>query len=246
MEQSWTALISQDEGWWIGWIAEVPGVNAQERTRTKLLESLAEVLREALEMNRRDAIAKCRRIRIGCGSNLISAPLLNRSQTIVGSQRPELICIQTGRRLDSQSPRWRDSKVTAYLCCQPFGNLRVPRYGRSFVRLNVLPPLMLASLSKQVATVLLKGVAQVVASSRGTLSSTANILAQAISRSISLVVASLGISSLARIRHHLSSRGRQAPCKHGRADLRALPVYLTILKIGRREHGALTRMHRRP
>ncbi|MDE0062447.1 MAG: type II toxin-antitoxin system HicB family antitoxin [Gammaproteobacteria bacterium] len=56
MEQPWTAVISQDEGWWIGWIAEVPGVNAQERTREDLLESLVCALREALEMNRRDAM----------------------------------------------------------------------------------------------------------------------------------------------------------------------------------------------
>jgi len=54
---SWTAVISQDEGWWIGWIAEVPGVNAQERTRSELLETLAMVLREALEMNRHSALA---------------------------------------------------------------------------------------------------------------------------------------------------------------------------------------------
>ena len=54
---SWTAVISQDEGWWIGWIAEVPGVNAQERTRDELLETLADVLRDALEMNRHDALA---------------------------------------------------------------------------------------------------------------------------------------------------------------------------------------------
>ncbi len=53
----WTAIISQDEGWWIGWIAEVPGVNAQERTKEELLDTLAEVLREALEMNRHDALA---------------------------------------------------------------------------------------------------------------------------------------------------------------------------------------------
>ncbi|MCY4454508.1 MAG: hypothetical protein OXC01_21440 [Immundisolibacterales bacterium] len=53
---SWTAIISQDEGWWIGWIAEVPGVNAQERTREELLETLPVVLREALEMNRQDAL----------------------------------------------------------------------------------------------------------------------------------------------------------------------------------------------
>ena len=54
---SWTAIISRDEGWWIGWIAEVPGVNAQERTREELLETLSEVLREALEMNREEALA---------------------------------------------------------------------------------------------------------------------------------------------------------------------------------------------
>jgi len=53
----WTAIISQDDGWWIGWIAELPGVNAQERTRAALLDSLLEVLREALEMNRDHARA---------------------------------------------------------------------------------------------------------------------------------------------------------------------------------------------
>ena len=58
MAQSvWTAIVGQDDGWWIGWIAEVPGVNAQERTREDLLEALADVLREALEMNRQDALA---------------------------------------------------------------------------------------------------------------------------------------------------------------------------------------------
>lgn len=53
----WTALISQEDGWWIGWIKEIPGVNAQERTRAELLETLAKVLDEALEMNRQEAIA---------------------------------------------------------------------------------------------------------------------------------------------------------------------------------------------
>ena len=53
----WTAIVSQDEGWLIGWIAEVPGVNAQERTKDELLDTLTEVLREALEMNRQDALA---------------------------------------------------------------------------------------------------------------------------------------------------------------------------------------------
>ena len=61
MDHTWTAVISREEGWWIGWIAEIPGVNAQERTREQLLESLADVLREALEMNRRDALAQAPR-----------------------------------------------------------------------------------------------------------------------------------------------------------------------------------------
>ena len=51
MDQTWTAVISHEEGWWVGWIAEVPGVNAQERSREQLLVSLTEVLREALEMS---------------------------------------------------------------------------------------------------------------------------------------------------------------------------------------------------
>jgi predicted RNase H-like HicB family nuclease len=42
---------------WIGWVEEVPGVNAQEQSREALLESLKEVLREALEFNRQDALA---------------------------------------------------------------------------------------------------------------------------------------------------------------------------------------------
>ncbi|MCX5863324.1 MAG: type II toxin-antitoxin system HicB family antitoxin [Deltaproteobacteria bacterium] len=33
------ALIKQTEGWWIGWLLDLPGVNAQERTRERLIES---------------------------------------------------------------------------------------------------------------------------------------------------------------------------------------------------------------
>ncbi|MFN6343931.1 MAG: type II toxin-antitoxin system HicB family antitoxin [Cyanobium sp.] len=50
-------MIRQDGPWWIGWVEEIPGVNAQEASRDKLLESLREVLREALEFNRIDALA---------------------------------------------------------------------------------------------------------------------------------------------------------------------------------------------
>ena len=53
-----TVVILQDGDWWVGWIAEIPGVNAQECAREESLETLAGVLREAaLDMNRRDALA---------------------------------------------------------------------------------------------------------------------------------------------------------------------------------------------
>jgi predicted RNase H-like HicB family nuclease len=55
MGQSYTAVIKQDGDWWIGWVEEVPGVNAQESTREALLASLREVLAEALTMNREEA-----------------------------------------------------------------------------------------------------------------------------------------------------------------------------------------------
>jgi predicted RNase H-like HicB family nuclease len=52
----YTAVIRQDGPWWIGWVEEVPGVNAQEQSREALLQSLRDVLREALEFNRKDAL----------------------------------------------------------------------------------------------------------------------------------------------------------------------------------------------
>ena len=56
MTPTYTAVVQQHEGWWIGWIEEVPGVNCQESTRDELIESLRVTLREALELNRSDAI----------------------------------------------------------------------------------------------------------------------------------------------------------------------------------------------
>ena len=56
MPNTYTALTKKDGDWWIGWIEEIPGVNCQERTREDLLESLRITLREALELNRQDAI----------------------------------------------------------------------------------------------------------------------------------------------------------------------------------------------
>ncbi len=57
MNQIYTAIVKQDGDWWIGWIEEIPGVNCQEATREELLETLKITLQEALEFNRRDALA---------------------------------------------------------------------------------------------------------------------------------------------------------------------------------------------
>jgi predicted RNase H-like HicB family nuclease len=54
---NYTAIVKKDGDWWIGWIAEVQGVNCQERTQAKLMKSLRETLCEAIEMNRLDAFA---------------------------------------------------------------------------------------------------------------------------------------------------------------------------------------------
>ena len=56
MSNTYTAVTQQDGDWWIGWIEEIPGVNCQGRTRDELLQSLRATLKEALEMNRRDAL----------------------------------------------------------------------------------------------------------------------------------------------------------------------------------------------
>jgi predicted RNase H-like HicB family nuclease len=53
----YTAIINNIEDWWVGWIEEIPGVNCQEKTRSKLLESLKIILKEALEFNRQDALS---------------------------------------------------------------------------------------------------------------------------------------------------------------------------------------------
>lgn len=57
MNTEYTAIMRQSGDWWIGWIEEITGVNCQERTRKELIESLRLTLKEALEFNRKDAIA---------------------------------------------------------------------------------------------------------------------------------------------------------------------------------------------
>jgi predicted RNase H-like HicB family nuclease len=37
---AYRAVIKKSGGWWIGWLVDLPGVNAQEKDRPALLESL--------------------------------------------------------------------------------------------------------------------------------------------------------------------------------------------------------------
>ena len=37
---AYRAVIKKSGEWWIGWLIDLPGVNAQEKTRTELLRSL--------------------------------------------------------------------------------------------------------------------------------------------------------------------------------------------------------------
>jgi predicted RNase H-like HicB family nuclease len=34
------AIIKKSEDWWIGWLVDLPGVNAQEKTREEVIKSL--------------------------------------------------------------------------------------------------------------------------------------------------------------------------------------------------------------
>jgi predicted RNase H-like HicB family nuclease len=57
--EKWTAGFEQVDGWWIGYVEELPGANAQERTLEEARASLREAVQLILEANwenaRRDA-----------------------------------------------------------------------------------------------------------------------------------------------------------------------------------------------
>jgi predicted RNase H-like HicB family nuclease len=44
------AVIKKTGDWWIGWLVDLPGVNAQEKTKVDLIESLRIGAQEMLEM----------------------------------------------------------------------------------------------------------------------------------------------------------------------------------------------------
>lgn len=56
MQNEYTAVVKQEDDWWVGWIEEIPGVNCQKKTYAELKETLEVTLKEALEFNRQEAI----------------------------------------------------------------------------------------------------------------------------------------------------------------------------------------------
>jgi len=56
MSIKYTAIITKDKDWWLGWIEEIPGANAQERTKEELLTSLKEAAKDIIDLRRQQAI----------------------------------------------------------------------------------------------------------------------------------------------------------------------------------------------
>lgn len=57
-QNKFTAIFQQDEDWWIGWIAEVPGAHTQGRTLAEARENLKEALELILQCNREEAMRR--------------------------------------------------------------------------------------------------------------------------------------------------------------------------------------------
>lgn len=55
MKIEFTAIIKKDGDWWLGWVEEIPGANAQEKTKEELLLSLKEAAKDILELRREEA-----------------------------------------------------------------------------------------------------------------------------------------------------------------------------------------------
>lgn len=107
IKKEFAAVIKQDEGWRIGWIAEIAGVNSQGKTRADLVKNLRSALKEALKFNREDALASAKAdyeeepALVWNGGNLSSSHGLQRS-----SQRGVSNCRVTSNLSKSQRTYW--------------------------------------------------------------------------------------------------------------------------------------------
>lgn len=55
MAIEYTAIITKEEDWWLGWVEEIPGANAQEKTKEELIISLQEAVKDIIELRRQQA-----------------------------------------------------------------------------------------------------------------------------------------------------------------------------------------------
>ena len=58
MKAEFTAIVKRDGDWWLGWVEEVPGANAQEKTKEEFIISLKEAVEDIMELRREDARRK--------------------------------------------------------------------------------------------------------------------------------------------------------------------------------------------
>lgn len=56
MRNEFTAVIEQDEGWFVAYSPEIPGANGQGRTKDEAVQSLREAIALILEDRREDGL----------------------------------------------------------------------------------------------------------------------------------------------------------------------------------------------
>jgi len=61
MSIEYTAIITKDDDCWLGWIEELPGATAQERTKEELLISLKEAAKDIIQLRRQRAISEIKK-----------------------------------------------------------------------------------------------------------------------------------------------------------------------------------------
>ena len=68
MKAEFTAIIKNDGDWWLGWVEEIPGANAQEKSKEELMISLREATNDILEL-------RCAEARKQADDNFEEVPL---------------------------------------------------------------------------------------------------------------------------------------------------------------------------
>ena len=56
MRNEFTAIVEQDDGWFISYSPEVPGANGQGKTKQEAMKSLADAIALVLEDRREDGL----------------------------------------------------------------------------------------------------------------------------------------------------------------------------------------------